>query len=254
MILVHVHIPRTGGASLSEAIRAVWPGPGLKAEHGKNVFHSGFERYSIEPNDPEVGPADQFYIALANEVDKVENDVYIYGHFPYGIHKYLKSPVFYITMLRDPAYRAWSRFNTYRDAIQYKIHHAWKHRYNFEIEKILAANEPELCNDQTRMIIGTKRKVLTDADADLAIEMLQTKYSYASVTERLNDLQPELCKIIGIPTFYMSKINIGYYPWAGKRLTEDMRSLIEPYNKLDRKVYEFVKSKQFVGTGGLITK
>ena len=65
-----------------------------------------------------------------------------------GLNKYLQYDNFhYISVVRDPIQRVWSRYNTFLHAPEYSIHKSWKEKYDFDIIKIMNAGEPELCND-----------------------------------------------------------------------------------------------------------
>lgn len=238
MILVFIHIPRTAGANLGEVLRAKF-----KAE----FMHYPLDRFGEEESN--YNPGETFFKDMAyriREAQKEHEHIYIQGHIPYGIHRYIESPVKYFTVVRDPVKRVWSRYNSYVNAQSYAIHKYWKRKYDLNFEKILEAGELELCNDQTRMIIGTRRKEITDRDADDAIEKLVDEYTWVGTTEDFWKSGVEFSKSLGIePKLRFNETRVNAIPWTiGRHPTPERRDLIIKYNSQDQKVYEYIRDRR----------
>ena len=85
--IAFIHLPRTGGSSMGEAIKTRYEG----------------RRYKVKVSA--VLPAD-LAAAIPPRVE------IIYGHMPYGLHEQL--PVRYATVLREPVSRALSQYRAYQ--------------------------------------------------------------------------------------------------------------------------------------------
>lgn len=233
MILVYVHLPRTAGANLGAVLQKYFKAP---------CMQYGIERFG-EPNTLN-NPGETHFIELARcirEVEKKHENIYIQGHIPYGIHRYIESPVKYITIVRNPIKRVWSRYNAYRSAQQYSIYQYWKREYDLKFERIIEAGELELCNDQTRLIIGTCRKEITDFDATVAIDLLVNKYTWVGTTEDFWKSGSDFSKAVGIPNVKFNRARVNRVPFTiGHSPSLVQKELILKYNSQDQKIYEFV--------------
>lgn len=249
MILMHVHIPRTAGANLGVLLRG----------HLKNFthLHFPFERFDAGVNNP--GPLwleNQLArhvknVAKAVTPDKLRDldNIYIQGHMPFGIHRYTDKEVKYITILRNPQARVWSRYRAYWSATNYAIYKRWKEKYDLNLERILRGNEIEMYNDQTRLIIGTDRVELTEDDADEAIELLKNEYAFVSTTENFQSIGKDFEDALGIrlPISGLKSISNTVSGSFSRNITQAESALIAEKNQLDARVWAFVKSQVTLG-------
>lgn len=238
MILVHIHIPRTAGANL---------GVCLREQFDVHLIGYPIERFGDE--NTRNNPGEDHFRHLADrirEAQKEHEHIYIQGHVPYGIHRYIESPVKYFTVVRDPVRRVWSRYNAYISAQSYAIHKLWKKKYNWDFRTILEAGELEVCNDQTRLVIGTCRKNITVFDAKDAIYKLVHDYDWVGTTEDFWKSGTEFSKALGIePKIQFNQTRLNSIPWTmGRHPTLEQRNLIIKYNLQDQKVYEYVRDRR----------
>ena len=118
-ILLHLHIPKTGGTTLKKLLeRQLFSDdavpsdvdPNIKRYYQQGVFYypRGMEerhrRGSIDPSlDPEI-PSDIIHTLRDPTLRAV------LGHFSFGIHSHIERPAKYITLLRNPIDRVLSLY------------------------------------------------------------------------------------------------------------------------------------------------
>lgn len=117
---------------------------------------------------------------------------YLSGHLPYGMHRVMKHPWFYITVLRDPAPRLLSQ---YRFGMQ---RGGWDESVSISemIRKGLLAD-----NLQTRMIAGLNNPA-SPCNADTlktAIHHLRSEYAVVGISERFDDMLKLMITLLGWP-------------------------------------------------------
>jgi hypothetical protein len=244
LILCFIHNPRTAGDTTIKYLR--------NHNHFPATFKGeGNPRPLISGSDV-CGVGEKWKKNFAESIPQPINKPYFFaGHFPYGLNDYLKHDNFhYFTIVRNPVKRVWSRYNTYHYAVKYDIHKQWRQKYNFDIIRIMEAGEPELCNDQTRLISGTDRVHLDPEDFEIALHNLKNNFSYATITERapqhlLNDLHSLFPQVLSgtMPIRYNA---IGYGS-IGESPSKKIRDACLEYNKYDQKLYEYILKYGKVG-------
>lgn len=118
-ILLHLHIPKTGGTTLKKLLeRQLFSNnalptdvdPDIKRYYQQGVFYypRGIEethrRGSIDPSIDSEIPSDIIH-TLRDPALKA-----VLGHFSFGIHSHLERPAKYITLLRNPIDRVLSLY------------------------------------------------------------------------------------------------------------------------------------------------
>src|SRR5207249_5331452 len=85
-VIVFVHVPKTGGMTLHSILS--------RQLHG--VFAESMDEVQ----------------AALNALDETELDrlELVAGHVPYGVHEFLRRPVTYVTLLREPVERVVSHY------------------------------------------------------------------------------------------------------------------------------------------------
>src|SRR5271170_5688111 len=90
-VLIHMHIPKTGGTSLSSMVKH-----GFREEQSFEWTKHGVNIYSA------LGVATQECCQRQLEAYGLDRVRYVSGHVPFGVHRYFDRPAKYITVLRHP--------------------------------------------------------------------------------------------------------------------------------------------------------
>ncbi len=98
-VLIHMHIPKTGGTSLSSMVKH-----GFKRDDVFEWTSHGVVRYSA------LGLATYECCQQQLENFGLERIRYVAGHVPFGVHRMFDRPAKYITVLRHPVERVISLF------------------------------------------------------------------------------------------------------------------------------------------------
>jgi hypothetical protein len=133
-VLIYLHIPKTGGTTLSDIIRRQYA-----TSTGTSILHIADTR--------------------AERIEAVPADVrartrVLIGHVPFGADRYLSSPHLYITLLRDPVDRVVSH---YYHVLRYTNHalHEQVAGQRLSLEEYISARLTRAVNNgQTRMLSG----------------------------------------------------------------------------------------------------
>jgi hypothetical protein len=244
LILCLIHNPRTAGASTIKYLK--------DHKHFVAQFKGNANPRPLIPGSDVCGLGEQWKENFAAAIPQpIDQPYFLAGHMPYGINDYLLHDNFhYFTIVRDPLKRIWSRYNTFLHAVNYDIHKQWKNLYNLDIVRIMEAGEPELCNDQTRLISGSDKVHMEAEDLANALFNLDTNFSYATVTERVpHHLLDELHSFF--PQVVPGKMNIRYnsigYGAIGESPPKRVREACAEYNKHDQVLYDYVAKHGKVG-------
>jgi hypothetical protein len=225
--IVFVHIPKTGGRTLSTALRYKHP--------------SGFLRLSDKFERPEKLQEIPLEDRRAAQV--------ISGHISYGVHRYVPQECEYITILREPVARVISRYNhvlSRRDAILGDPQH-WLHRFvrsGMDFEKFIQAGvDPRLDNGQTRVISG---RSLGDEQVSLGREALEDakrnleKFLVVGLTERFDESFILVRRALGwkLPMYETDNVSTRR---MSEPPTQAVIELIRERNELDLELYEYAR-------------
>jgi hypothetical protein len=135
-LLIHIHVPKTAGTSINALLGGV-----VKGRH-------------LAWSEP--GQRERLEAMAQEERDRID---FLFGHFPYGLHRMFTRPACYIASLREPRERVFSFYRYVLHDETHPIHaHVKLHTFNFSSFLKFALNDPlirrEIDNRQVRMIAG----------------------------------------------------------------------------------------------------
>ena len=227
-ILLYLHIPKTGGTTLSACIYNHWHAAGEYYVGEEGYLHSGIYYFPIGFfKDPGLAIPQSVLHGLGRPDLRA-----VLGHFRFGLHEYVSRPCTYITVLRDPVERVWSLY-----------HHVCGR--DSDVNPVEFATNPpyiEVDNDQTRRISGLEPRLghCTRATLERAMDNLRRHFSVVGITERFDESLILLKRVFGWQG------GLGYYPknqTRGKRgttsLTREAVDAIRARNALDIELYDF---------------
>ncbi len=227
-ILLYLHIPKTGGTTLSTCIYNHWHAPGEYYFSDDGYFHSGIYYFPIGFfKDPGLQIPESVRGALGRSDLRA-----VLGHFWFGVHQHVTQPCTYVTVLRDPIERVWSLY-----------HHVYGREPDVDPVEF-ATNPPylEVDNDQTRRISGLEPELgrCTRATLERAMDNLRRHFAVVGVTERFDETLILLKRTFGWQG------DLAYYPKnqtkgkpATTTLTQEAVDAIHERNVLDLALYDF---------------
>ena len=220
--LIFVHLPKSGGTTLSSVLRK-------KYKESEIFLVSG----SQEKNKLCQLP-----------LEKRAGIKYLDGHNVFGIHEYLPTPSHYITLLRNPIDRVVSHYYYVLRRPNHYLHQIVVNN-NMDIEEYVASGiSKESNNGQVRLITTTDCSFGNCSQEMLqqAKENLSQYFSAIGILEDFDKFLLLLKKKLNWKGYsFYSKKNVTSKRPSLKSLSSSTIKTIEKYNQLDMEMYAFVK-------------
>lgn len=223
-ILIFLHIPKTGGQTLTEILDQVYRPEKI---------------YTIDYADP--GRALDCFRNLPPE--KRAGYSLIRGHTAFGLHKILARPARYITFLRNPVERAASLYaHVQRDPGHY-LNEQVRNMSLFEFAT--SSLTAEVDNGQARLLAGFNASPSGQRPPDLeerAITAMREHFLFVGLTERYDESLLLLANRLGWPRLPSYRaLNVNPKPVTVTSLTPEEMAKIEEFNSIDRQVYGYAR-------------
>ena len=231
--VIFIHIPKAAGTTFKEIL---W------RQYG---YRDSFKVQSGELTQPSI---DKFRHLPESKKSRF---CLIYGHMPFGLHRWLPRSAAYITILRNPVERVASEY--------YYILRTPIHPLNPElvgknlslqdyVRKIADMNTTNL---QTRWVSGCvdfdsvipPYENLPANALDLAKENIKNCFSVCGLTERFDESILLMKRILGWKNVYYMKREVGRRRPQRDELSSSTLRLIEKHEEKDLELFEYAAKR-----------
>ena len=177
-----LHLPKTAGSTLKHCVYDEYA---VEAPAGHRWLHDGIYYFPYgfhKARRPRYTPA----VREMLERDDVRAVV---GHFWFGLHRHLRGPSFYITLLRDPVDRVVSLYHHILRKESEPLHVEVASRAVTLEEFVSELGCREADNDQTRRLAGHEPPFgeVDEGLLALAKRHLDDHFAFVGVTERFDE-------------------------------------------------------------------
>ena len=248
-ILIHLHIPKTGGTSLNSMIQHAFPD-----DEVSDTMVIGSENYNGLGLAPYELCQKRFALYSPDQLRRIR---YVTGHLPIGLHRVFDRPAKYFTVIRHPVDRVISDF-FFR--IQENEPYLKDDRLLTFDEYVESRSDVYLCDYQVRVISGsteleaerqpigmqTSGRPVEDRDLEQAKRNIEEHFLTIAPLENMVELALLIRSVYGWPMRRLLNENKNR---TKKRLfmrevSPRTLKIIEECNSSDLKLYEWV-SKRF---------
>ncbi len=233
--LVFLHLPKTGGTSLTRIIQKNYNPwrtvnfivPGRRDMNGLPVSFANAR--GIDPR------------LFGKTIQSDQQLDCITGHLPYGIHRFIDKPCQYMAILRDPVSLVWSKFN---HLLNRKTHYLYPilEKYQFDLPALLHSGEVfELIDEQARMLTGVSRMQFSEDDLPGILHHVSTQIELLGTMETFTESVKRFTETLGWRHQHTNKRNVGKYQKVSQRPDKTIVRAIEETNKVDIVLYQYVR-------------
>jgi len=210
--LLFMHIPKTGGTALREAVLS-------------NYKQS--ETAYLYPEVPGFPIQDLRELPL----EQRGRLRLVVGHFQYGVHAHIPGNSSYFTVAREPLSRIWSHYN-------FLVRQGEIRSLEELIETKATAN---LDNMMVRCIAGVDERdvppgAISGEIFELAVHNLENSFFHVGLQEHMDDAYRCLKEKYGWPGTVLPVLNRGTY--GSRQCSESEEILVRQFNEWDFKLFE----------------
>ncbi len=234
-LVAFVHIPRTGGGSVTSAISNAY----ARAKSVGNVQRNADRCHSTLQR-------------IADELDAWSGRA-LADHIPYGLYaRYLPPDTRYVTFLRNPVERVLSHYHFHARKRPEKLRTIWGREDpaatvgeadDVSLEAGLARGISIYNNFATRFLWGAES--LEDELSPDALERAKAnldRFSFVGVTERLDESLVLLGRVLGVPLAGYHLRHVTERPKADA-FPDTLIRQIEQHNALDIELYRIARER-----------
>lgn len=212
-ILIHLHMPKTGGTTLKNIIK-------------RNIHPSlNYDVYeNHQQREKKLKDLSQKRLSC------------IQGHFPFGIHQYFTNPCTYITLLREPTQRIISEYYFIRSLPRHD-----QHQKVIKMSLQEYQQQSQNMNLQTRLLSGEIENSLTTNHLEQAKANIEEYFSVVGITEMFNESIFLMRKRFGWKNINYKKQNVTRKRPSFEKMSVKTINSIKENNHLDMNLYFFAK-------------
>ncbi|SDC82903.1 MULTISPECIES: sulfotransferase family 2 domain-containing protein [unclassified Candidatus Frackibacter] len=221
-LLIFLHIPKTGGTTLRGII---------DKQYSSNKRWHAYEFLPLEQRIKEVPK---------KQLKKIN---YMAAHFQFGAHQYFTRPYTYVTMLRNPIKRLISEYYHRRRNPNNPLYDKLQ---NISLKEFVSSDE-FLSNSNLQLFMIRGRAVkpfnLKHNDLEEAKKNLEKHFSVIGITEMFDESLFLMKKEFGWEDVSYTKKNVTKSHPSKEEVPKEVVKIIEERNKLDIRLYKYVKRK-----------
>jgi hypothetical protein len=226
-------MPKAAGSTLQRIIDRQYG--------GQNIFN-------IDGNGVDTVQASIDRLRSMSEDERAEIRC-LKGHIPFGIGQWLKNPVKYISMLREPVARLVSDYNYAASTPEHVLHKEVNEKSMSLLQFVEMRAQSGLTNLYTRLLSGCvnwenlalSKPLLSQTELEIAKENVR-KCAAVGITERFDESVLLFKKSLGWSLFSYVRENVTRSERVDRRsVSSDVEKAIKEYNRLDMELYQYCR-------------
>ena len=228
--LVFIHMPKAAGSTLQRII---------------DCQYRGQKTFDIDGNGVTNVQASIDRLRSLSEAERAELRC-VKGHIPFGVGQWLKSPVQYISMLREPVARAISDYNFTVSTPEHSLYKEVNEKGMSLLQYVELRAQLGLANLYTRLLSGCvhwENLMLSDALSQNALEIAKEnvrKCAAVGITERFDESILLFKKKLGWSSCYYVRENVTPSIRVNRnQVSRDVEMAIREYYLLDIELYQY---------------
>jgi hypothetical protein len=213
--LIHLHIPRTGGITVSRLLRTAYRGRVI-------VDYRDLEDFRKQT-------------AMCSDI------ALVVGHSFWGLHEFLPGATYFV-VLRDPVARVLSLYDFIRTQRAHRRYAEFNSRKLEEILSVPGIERKLLANGQVRQLIGPQAEgaAMGEAELERAWSNLCLSDVVIAFTDQLANGLAQLSERVGIPIGMPTKTRNAS---PRSNVSDEGRRRIELLNQWDRELYSRARER-----------
>ncbi|MBI4114843.1 MAG: sulfotransferase family 2 domain-containing protein [Candidatus Niyogibacteria bacterium] len=230
--IIFVHIVKGGGVTLQHIISRHFP-------------QSRSLRTAVSQEDSTLI---RFEKLTQKEKDSIQ---FLYGHVPFGLHRYFSYPCRYITMLREPVARVIS-FYYYAQEKKSSPYKADQLAKGITLKDFIESDIAMVANFQTRMIAGeytagyAAARPLGEDALETAKKHIDDDIIFPGIMEQFDESLILMKKKLGLSCIYYARANENKNPKyrsEKENIPAHIIEIIKKNNAFDIALYDYAKSR-----------
>lgn len=229
--LIFLHVPKTGGISVSQAI--------VRQFREDEVFHVRNAAHEKSPVFASAHGTIEDFRALS--VAQRRRYRCILGHMHFGLHEHVPGPAAYVTLLRDPVERLLSHFGQYCRMVRNQ--EFGDQSTVPSLEEFCRIKSRAMDNHQTRFLCGWEfDKHPRQASLDRARENLSRWFRVVGTMERFDETLQVLHRAYAWPDMACFRENVSSDRLRREQVAREFLTRVEELNWLDRELHALADS------------